>query len=81
MIGPLVQPRSKVAGPFPRSNMELGLVVSPPTREEDNCHFATRIVKGDAQKADGAAVPDNLWIHAFLEGCAREGEEGVHGYT
>ena len=53
-----------------------GLVVSPPTREEDNCRFATRVVKGDAQKADGAAVPDHLWIHAFLEGYAREGEEG-----
>jgi len=32
--------------------------------------------QGDAQKADGAVVPDHLWIHAFLEGYAREGEEG-----
>ena len=53
-----------------------GLVVSPPTREEDNCRFTTRVVKGDAQKVDGAAVPDHLWIHGFLEGYAREGEEG-----
>jgi len=44
-------------------------------RKEDNCCFATRVVKGDAQKADGAAVPDHLWIHAFLERYAREGEE------
>jgi hypothetical protein len=76
LFGPLVQPRSKVVGPFPRFNTELGLAVSPPTWEEDNCRFATRIVKGDAQKADRAAVPDHLWIHAFLEGYTREGEEG-----
>jgi hypothetical protein len=66
-------------GPFPRSNTDLGLVVSPPRLEEDKCRFATRVVKGDAQKADGAAVPDHLWIHAFLEGYAREGGEGDSG--
>ena len=76
LFGPVVQPRSEVVGPSPRSNTELGLVVSPPTREEDNCRFATRVVKGGAQKADGAAVPDHLWIHAFLKGYTREGEEG-----
>jgi hypothetical protein len=76
LFGSLVQPSDGVAGPVPRSNTDLGLVVSPPTREEDNCRFATRVVKGNAQEADGAAVPDHLWIHAFLEGYAREGEEG-----
>jgi hypothetical protein len=52
LIGSLAQSSDEVAGPFPRSNTDLGLVVSPPTREEDNCRFATRVVKGDAQKAD-----------------------------
>ena len=75
-IGSLVQSSNEVAGPSPRSNTDLGLVVSPPTEEEDNCRFAIRVVKGDSQKADGAAVPDRLWIHAFLEGYAREGTEG-----
>ena len=75
-IGSLVQSSNEVAGPSPRSNTDLGLVVSPPTEEEDNCRFAIRVVKGDSQKADGAAVPDRLWIHAFLKGYTREGEEG-----
>ena len=76
LIGSSVQSSNEVAGPSPRSNTNLGLVVSPPTWEEDNRRFATCVIKGDAQKADGAAVPDHLWIHAFLEGYAREGEEG-----
>jgi len=74
-IDSLVQSSNEMAGPFTRSNTDLGLVVSPPMREEENCYFPTRVVKGDAQKADGAAVPGHLWIHAFLEGNAREGEE------
>jgi hypothetical protein len=78
LIGSLVPLiNEEVAGPSPRSNKDLGLVVSPPARQDENRRFATRVVKGDAQKADGAAVPDHLWIHAFLEGYTREGEEGV----
>ena len=76
MSDSLVQSSNEVPGPSPRSNMDLGLVVSLPRLEDNNRLFATRVVKGDAQKADGAAVPDHLWIHAFLEGYAREGEEG-----
>jgi hypothetical protein len=66
----------EVAGPSPRSNKDLGLMVSSPARQVENRHFATRIVEDDVQKADGAAFPDHLWIHAFLEGYAKEGEEG-----
>jgi hypothetical protein len=54
----------------------LGLVVSSPARQDKNRRFATRVVKDDAQKVDGAAVTDHLWIHAFLEGYTKEGEEG-----
>jgi hypothetical protein len=68
---------SEVVRPSPRSNKDLGLVVSPlETRQDKGRRFSTRVIKGDAQKADGAAVPDHLWIHAFLEGYAKEGEEG-----
>jgi hypothetical protein len=38
----------EVAGPSPRSNKDLGLVVSPPARQDKNRHFATRVIKGDA---------------------------------
>jgi hypothetical protein len=77
LIGSLVPSIDKeVAGSSPRSNKDLGLVVSPPAGQNKNQRFATRVDKGDAQKADGAAVPDHLWIHAFLEGYTREGEKG-----
>jgi hypothetical protein len=71
---------AKVVGPSPRSNENLGLVVSSCKDRHDRhvkCQkFAAQVVKGDAQKADGAAVPGHLWIHAFLEGYAKGGEEG-----
>ncbi len=52
-------------------------MVSPlEARQDKGRRFATRVVKGNAPKADRAAVPDHLWIHAFLEGYAKEGEEG-----
>jgi hypothetical protein len=68
LIGSLILSINKeVAGPSHRSNKDLGLVVSPPeARQDKNQRFATPIVKGDAQKADGAAVPDHLWIHALV---------------
>ncbi len=52
--------------PRPESNEALGLA----TQEEDSsvqC-FDELVVKGDTQKSDGAAVPDHLWLHAFLQG-------------
>ena len=76
LVGSLVQLIDEVAGPSPRSSKDLGLVVSPPARQDNNRCFTTCVVKGNAQKADRAVVPDHLWIHAFLEGYAREGEEG-----
>jgi hypothetical protein len=35
-------------------------------------------VKGDTQKSDGAAVPDHLWIHAFLQGYGQEAYLDLH---
>ncbi len=66
LVGSLVPLIDEVAGPSPRSNNDLGLVVSPPARQDNNRRFTTCVVKGDAQMADGAVVPDHLWIHAFL---------------
>ncbi len=64
---------AEVVGPSPRSNEDLGLVVSScedrHDRHDEHQRFAA--VKGDAQKANRAAVPDHLWIHAFLEGYAK----------
>jgi hypothetical protein len=71
---------AEVVGPSPRSNEDLGLVVSSckdrHDRHDERQQFAARVVKGNAQKADRAAVPDHLWIHIFLEGYAKGGEEG-----
>ena len=39
-IGSLAQSSDEVAGPSPRSNTDLGLVVSPPRLEDDNRRFA-----------------------------------------
>jgi len=76
LVGSLVPLIDEVAVPSPRSNKDLGLVVSPPARQDNNRRFTTCVVKGNAQKVDRAVVPDHLWIHAFLEGYAMEGEEG-----
>jgi hypothetical protein len=40
LIGSLAQSSDEVAGPPPRSNTDLGLVVSPPRLEDDNRRFA-----------------------------------------
>ncbi|KAL3786657.1 hypothetical protein ACHAW5_001375 [Stephanodiscus triporus] len=53
-------------GPRPRSNLELGLV--PPTVHSSRPVPPVEVVKGDSQKADDAAVPDQLWLHAFRMG-------------
>ncbi len=61
LIGSLVPSIDKeVAGPSPRSNKDSGLVVSLPARQDKNQRFATRVLKGNAQKVDGAAVPNHL---------------------
>jgi hypothetical protein len=53
-------------GPRPLSNSALGLA---PTSILDHLPFhPVEVVKGDSQNADNAAVPDQLWLQAFLVG-------------
>ena len=52
-------------GPRPLSDSALGLA-----RPSDHTFELAEVVKGDSQKADDAAVPDQLWLHAFLGGYA-----------
>ena len=58
-------------GPAPKTDVELGLAgLGLATAYKTQPHV--RIVKGDTQKANSAAVPDHLWVHAFLCGYGRE---------
>ena len=50
----------------PLSNSALGL--APPSSHNQLPFQTVEVVKGDSQKADDAAVPDQLWLHAFLVG-------------
>ena len=61
-------------GPAPRSNEELGLVVNVPG--DSSSSFDDHVVKGDQQKSDNAAVPDQLWTFTFLCGYKPEGHGG-----
>jgi len=58
-------------GPAPKTDAELGLAGSGVvTAQKTQAHVL--VIKGDTQKADSAAVPDHLWVHAFLCGYGRE---------
>jgi hypothetical protein len=63
----------KSVGPAPKSDGTLGLVAKPMGGGPDYTNI--QVIKGDTQKADRAAVPDHLWVHAFL--CGYGGEN--HG--
>ncbi len=58
---------SDTPGPSPKSDAELGLAGSGGVTAHKS-HIHIPVIKGDTQKADGAAVPDHLWVHAFLQG-------------
>jgi hypothetical protein len=61
------------AGPCPKSNKELGLAAPSVWQDgKEATRLDTPVVKGDFQKADGAAVPDQLWVCAFLQGYEQE---------
>ena len=80
VVTPGPAPRSSgivvTPGPAPRSNEELGLVVNVPG--DSSSSFDNHVVKGDQQKSDNAAVPDQLWTFAFLCGYGPEGHGGRH---
>ncbi len=69
-----------VPGPRPCSDADFGLTpackcIHPPETELTMEEFATagEVIKGDSQKADNAAVPDNLWLRAFVLGYGKLG--------
>ena len=66
-------------GPAPNTDAELGLVVMlddvPPVR---SLTAQVQVIKGDTQKANGAAVSDHLWIYAFLCGYGLDGHRPRH---
>ena len=52
-------------GPAPKTDVKLGPSGSGfVTAHKTQAHV--QVIKGDTQKADSAAVPDHLWVHAFL---------------
>jgi hypothetical protein len=54
-------------GPAPKTDVELGLAGSGfVTAHKTQAHM--QVIKGDTQKADSAAVPDHLWVHALIYG-------------
>jgi hypothetical protein len=66
-----------VPGPRPHSDEVLGL--PPVSRRVDSAAgdptdlaLAEEVTKGDSQKADNAAVPNHLWLRAFVLGYGTE---------
>ncbi len=70
-------------GPRPRTETELGLLPEAKRQRRDVglavqaaaaeavvgfASSAVEVIKGDTQKADNAAVPDQLWLRAFVLG-------------
>jgi hypothetical protein len=74
LAGGAVGPAPKLVGSVPKSDAALGLVVKdvgPVSKEQAHVQVNVQVIKGDTQKADGAAVPDHLWVYAFLCGCGQ----------
>ncbi len=74
-----------VPGPCPCSDAGFGPTPAyerkhPPETELTMEEFAVEeeVIKGDLQKADNAAVPDNLWLRAFVLGYGNLGCLGCH---
>jgi hypothetical protein len=74
-----------VPGPRPCSDAGFGLTQAyerkhPPETKMTMEDFAAEeeVIKGDSQKADNAAVPDNLWLRAFVLGYGNSGCLGRH---
>ena len=59
------------SGPAPKTDVKLGLTgLGFVTAHKTQAHV--QVIKGGTQKADSAAVPDHLWVHAFLYGYGRK---------
>ena len=65
----LALPGQGLPGPCPRSDQDFGLAAPQPLEPS---YPNLLIMKGDAQKADNAAVPDHLWLEMFASGYGSE---------
>ena len=64
-----LQGKDAPIGPTPKTDAELGLVVKGDDVLLSRLLAAqVQVIKGDTQKADSVAVPDHLWVYAFLCG-------------
>jgi hypothetical protein len=57
-------------GPRPLSHLVLGLSLGDTVTGLATISSPVEVLKGDTQKADNAAVPDQLWLFAFAAGYA-----------
>ena len=62
-------PPLALPGPCPCSDQDFGLASPQPL---GSLYTNLLIMKGDAQKADNAAVPDHLWLGMFASGYGSE---------
>jgi hypothetical protein len=65
----LTLPGPGLPGPCPRLDQDFGLAAPRPL---EPLYPNLLIMKGDAQKADNAAVPDHLWLGMFASGYGSE---------
>ena len=88
LVGGL-QGQGCLPGPQPRSDSDLGLAPAAkrlrPSEECDTLAVEAEeyvggdeVIKGDSQKADDAAVPDHLWLRAFVLGYGAAGHSARH---
>ena len=84
-----LQSQGCLLGPRPRSDSDLGLAPAAkrhrPLEECDGLVAEAKkyvegdeVKKGDSQKADDAAVPDHLWLRAFVLGYGAAGHSARH---
>ena len=77
----------RLPGPRPRTDTELGILPDMKQQRRDAvlnvqaaaaeaavglACSANEVIKGDTQKADNAAVPDQLWLRAFVLGYGKD---------
>ena len=85
----VLQGQGCLPGPRPRSDSDLGLApAAKRLRPSEECDALVakaeeyvggdEVIKGDSQKADDAAVPDHLWLRAFVLGYGATGHSARH---
>jgi hypothetical protein len=85
-----LQDQGCLPGPRPRSDSDLGLAPRRQAQQRPSEEYGAladeaeeyaggdEVIKGDSQKADDAAVPDHLWLRAFVLGYGAAGHYARH---